>query len=125
MSEMSNEAIQAQLEANKVASAKVQIGEPITDATASKVVYSDASKNVAAGSLPFELQITGATDSTFSFLDLTGASSNSADIAMQGTLVDGAQVTTFTKTGFARVTITDSGGNITDGTHYIQFGTLS
>ncbi len=82
--------------------------------------------NLQNGTTPLSrLIITGVANTGTSFGSFTGASTLSADEIMHQTLVDGAGVTTFTKTGFLRVSIVDQGGNITDGDHYIQFGSLS
>lgn len=144
MSEMSNEAIQAQIEANRLEAAVVKLGDAITDTnsdailyvdssgairetgvTASKPVYIDSSSVPQTGAIPFPLEVTAANDTTFTFLDLTGRSSISTDELLTGTFVQGAQVTTFTKAGFLQVNITDNGGNITDGIYYIQVGLIS
>jgi len=115
MSNMSNEAIQSQIEANRLAGALIVEGDAVTNATADSMLYSDGSSNIASGAamtaskplysdasqvpttgaFPFEVEITGSTDTTFSFLDLTGQSSDSADVLMQGTIVNGSSVTTF------------------------------
>lgn len=71
------------------------------------------------------LVITGVANTGTSFADLTGSSSLSASGSLYGTLVVASGMTTFTVTGYARVTVTDSGGNITDGDHYIEIGTLT
>lgn len=130
MSEMSNEAIQSQIEANRIKAARIREGEGVLNSagsavTASKVLYADSSSNLASGALPFELEVTAANDTTFTFLRLTGRSSLSDDQLLSGTLVQGAQVTTWTATGYVQVNITDNGGNITDGVHYIQVGTIT
>ena len=132
MSEMSNEAIQAQIVATLSAATKVQVGESITSGTASKAVYSDASGLIATGDLPFAttmagLVVSGLASTTISALEVTGLSNpiGYLDTLMTGQLVLGSNVTTFTKTGFVRVKVTDSQGNVTNGDHYIQIGTLS
>lgn len=109
----------------------LKVGNLIKDlvgasASASVPLYSDSNSKLAAGGFPFALQLlAGVTDTSFSVAAITGSSTGSANELMHQTLVDGAQVTTFTKTGFLRVTITDSAGNITNGAHYIQIGTLT
>lgn len=122
---MSNEAIQAQLEANRVASARVQIGEPITNATASQPVYADSGSNFAAGAIPFSLPLTGAASTTQTFWDITGTSTLSGSNDLGSQFVVGSAVTTATVTGYVKVTLTDSGGNITDGDHYLPVYTLA
>lgn len=99
--------------------------------TASKPVYVDSSSQVQTGDIPFAATmagviVSGLLSTAVSALDVTGQSNpGSANTLMQGQLVVGSRVTTFTKTGFIQVNITDSAGNITDGVHYIQIGTLS
>lgn len=109
----------------------LKVGNIIRDlvggaATASSPLYVDSSSKLAVGGFPFALQLlAGVADTSFSVAAVSGSSTGSANELMHQTLVDGATVTTFTKTGFMRVTITDAAGNITNGAHYIQFGTLS
>lgn len=90
-------------------------------AVASQPLMTDASGNLAAATPLLMSALTTAV----SFLDVTGQSTTSADEMMHNTLVAGASVTTWTKTGFIQINVTDAGGNITAGKHYIQFGTLS
>ena len=90
----------------------------------------DAKASVTAvvnGTTPLQvLKVSGIVNTATSGLNVTGASTtDNADTLMQGQLVAGARVTTFTKTGFIQVQVTDSAGNITSGQHYIQIGTLS
>lgn len=94
--------------------------------TASTPVYLDSNSQLASGGFPFAVQlISGVTSTAAAVVAVTGSSTLSADSTMHQTLVAGAGVTTWTKTGFIKVNITDSAGNITNGDHYIQFGTLS
>ena len=104
--------------------------------TVSGVLYTDSSSVLQSGALPFELpvagiastqelKVSGVSSTAVGFLDFTSVSTLSADELMHTPLVAGAAVTTFTSTGFIRVKITDSAGNLTDGYHYIQLGTLS
>ena len=128
MSEMSNEAIQAQIVA-VAGNRGLRVGNEIRTATegavtASRPIYVDSDSKLAVGAIPFAV-LTNAATTTTSVFDITGASTLSDDEIMHNTLVAGAGVTTFTKTGFIQVNITDSAGNITDGKHYIQFGTLT
>ena len=82
--------------------------------------------NLQNGTAPLSrLVITGVANTATGFASFTGASTLTANDIMHQTLVDGAGVTTFTKTGFLRVSIVDTAGNITDGDHYIQFGSLT
>lgn len=62
------------------------------------------------------------TTITEGVLSITGTGAQ--DIMTQ-TLVGGADATTFTKSGFIRVKITDAGGRVVNGYHYIQVGTLT
>lgn len=99
--------------------------------TASKPMYIDSSSVPQAGNIPFAttmagVVVSGMVSTTVSAFNITGRSNpGSDDTLMQGQLVAGARVTTFTKTGFIQVNITDSAGNILDGVHYIQIGTLT
>lgn len=99
--------------------------------TASTPLYVDSNSLVAQGNVPFPFTtagiiVSGLTSTTVTSLVLTGSSNtDNADLLMSGQLVGGARVTTFTKTGFIRVNITDSAGVITAGDHYIQIGTLT
>lgn len=83
--------------------------------------------DVVTGTTPLQvLKVSGIVNTATAGINVTGASNpGSADTLMQGQLVSGARVTTWTKTGFIQVQVTDSAGNITDGVHYIQIGTLS
>ena len=112
------------------------IGSPIknankTLATASTPIYVDSTSKLATGNIPFAttmagVVVSGLVSTTVSALDVTGASNpGSADTLMQGQLVLGSRVTTFTSTGYIQVNITDSAGNLTNGVHYIQVGTLT
>lgn len=92
----------------------------------SKLLYVDSDKRLAGGNIPFMIPMhAGVTDTSYAAMEVKGSSTLSADEIMHQTLVAGAGVTTFTKTGFIRVKIVDSAGNLTDGYHYIQIGTLS
>lgn len=97
-----------------------------TVVTASKPVYIDSSSVPQTGSIPFSVPIVAnGTSTTQTFFNLTGSSSESGTADMTLQLVKGADYTTFTKSGAIRVTITDSAGNLVNGDHYIQIGTLS
>lgn len=157
MSEMSNEAIQAQIEVNRVAATRLKTGEGVLTSgfaaetvdqilyidsnsnftantvTASKPMYMDSNKVPQAANIPFAtsmagLVVEGMVNTTLSVLNLTGTSNPvTDDLLMQGQLVKGSQVSTFTTTAFIQVNITDDSpaGNVTDGVHYIQIGTLT
>lgn len=96
-------------------------------ATASTLMFSDSSSNLSASAtLPFTpVLAAGTTSTSSSALSISGSATLTANDIMHQTLVAGAGVTTFTSAGFARVTVTDAAGNITNGDYYIQFGTLS
>lgn len=95
-------------------------------ATISTPLFVDSSGKVAQGAIPYSMPLSaGATNTNFSVMTIVGSSTLSADDIMHQTLVAGAGVTTWTKTGFIKVNITDNAGNITSGDHYIQFGTLT
>lgn len=57
--------------------------------------------------------------------ELVNVTGTGAANVMTQTLVGGADATTFTASGWIRVNITDSGGRLTDGYHYIPVGTLT
>lgn len=122
---MSNEAVQASINQRglKVGNTvKAQTSESAV--TASTPMYVDSNGQLATGAIPFAFA-TAAASTSVSVLDVTGYATLSADEIMHGTLVAGSGVTTFTKTGFLQINVTDSAGNITNGKHYIQFGTLT
>lgn len=102
-----------------------------TAVTASKPVYIDSSSVPQTGDIPFAttmagVVVSGIVSTALSALNVTATVDvDNVDRLMIGQLVDGAKVTTFTKTGFIRVNITDSGGVVANGEHYIQIGTLS
>ena len=74
-----------------------------------------------------QLRIFGLPTTASTFLDITGSSSatKTATNSLYHSLVHSTGATTFTTTGYARVTVTDSAGNITNGDHYIRIGTLT
>lgn len=78
-------------------------------------------------STPFsKIQVANTTSTTAALMTLVGKSTLSAQSAsMQQTLVQAAGATTFTTTGYVRVTVTDASGNITAGDHYIRIGSLT
>lgn len=126
MSTPSGDSVRAEIVENSLV-----VGNPVK--TALKIaalallpMYSDANSQLKVGALPFSFPVDVSGQATTStFLNLTGASSISGTADMTLTLVAGSAVTTFTKTGFIRVTVTDAGGNVVNGDHYIQLGSLS
>lgn len=124
MSEMSNEAVQASIEARGV-----RVGNTVKTAAggvavASTPFYVDTNSQVATGNIPFPIPLfAGATDTSFSALSVSGSATLSANEIMHQTLVQGS-AGSLTTTGFIRVTITDNAGNLTNGAYYIPFGTL-
>lgn len=88
---------------------------------------SNAKAQIQDGSAPLKIvTVSGIVSTATSALNITGASNpGSADTLMQGQLVVGSRVTTLTTTGYIQVNIVDSAGNITEGKHYIPFGTLT
>ncbi len=110
----------------------LKIGNAILNATGnagmatSVPLFADANGNMNAAGFPFAVQLlAGVTSTANSVLAIEGSSTGTANDLMHQTLVQGANVTTFTSGGFARVTVTDDAGNITNGQYYVQFGTLS
>ena len=112
------------------------IGNPVknankTDATASTPIYVDSTSKLATGNIPFAttmagVVVSGLLTTAVSSLDISGTSNpGTADTLMQGQLVLGSRVTTITTTGYLQINITDAQGNITNGVHYIPFGTLT
>lgn len=97
-----------------------------TAVTASKPVYIDSSSVPQTGALPFAMPVDvsgqGTTSAVASFVG-TSTLSGTADMTL--TFVAGSAFTTFTKTGAIRVQIVDASGNLVDGAHYIQLGSLS
>ena len=104
------------------------VGNPVkasdnTPATASKPIYVDSSSDLASGAFPFSVPITPSA-ATVTFLNVTGT--GTADVMTSNVVVDGTGgATTFTKKGYIKVSITDTGDVLTDGDYYIQVGTLT
>lgn len=93
---------------------------------ASKPVYADSSSVPQTGEFPFAVPVDVSDQATTSAaLKITGVSTLSATGPLNNTLVSGGAVTTFTATGYIRVQIVDEGGNVTDGFHYVQVGSLA
>jgi len=104
------------------------MSSPSPDSVRAEVDAAKASLTDAIeGTTPLQVvKISGIINTATAAFDVTGrTTTDNADTLMQGQLVAGGRVTTFTKTGFIQVQITDEAGNITDGQHYIQIGTLT
>lgn len=102
-------------------SVRAELNQQISEANAS--LASEVSK-LQDGTTAFsEVQVT-ATATSAALLSLTGYSSLSGENDLGLTLVAGATAS-HTVTGFVRVKLTDSGGNITGGDYYIPVGTLA
>ena len=97
-------------------------GNPVKDSSKNKVtnveqLTSDSSGNLQATAHLPVVQPTA----TAKMFDLTGTAASGV---LTRTFVAGGEVTTFTAAGYARITVTDEGNQITDGDYYIQFGTI-
>ena len=132
MSTQGNDSLEAKINAvGRILGNQVVTPSSLVVGTASTPLYVDSNSQVAQGNIPFAttmagVVVSGIVSTALSALNITGASElDNVDRLMIGQLVAGAQVTTFTKTGFIRVNIVDSSGLVTDGEHYIQIGTLS
>lgn len=126
MSTPSGDSVRAEIVENSVV-----IGNPVKTALKikalqSRILFSDVNSELASGTIPFTVPVdVTSLATTTTFLSLTGTSSLSGTSDMTLTLVAGSAFTTFTKTGAIKVTITDAGGNVVSGDHYIQLGSLS
>ena len=132
MSTQSNDSLNAIIDSIKgVLGLTVLHPSSKTTGTVSTPLYVDSNSQVAQGNVPFPftaagLVVSGTTATTVSALSVTAqAETDNSGLLMSGQLVGGSRVTTWTKTGFIRVNVTDSAGVLTDGDHYIQIGTLS
>ena len=74
-----------------------------------------------------QLRVLGVPTTASTVFDITASSSatKTATNSMYNTLVHSTGATTFTTTGYVRVKITDSAGNLVDGDHYIRLGSLT
>ena len=126
MSTESNDSLNA-----KILAMRLQIGNEVLGSNGlvgspSMLLYADSAGKLAQGNIPFMVPLhAGVSNTGYSVMEIKGYSTLTDNDIMHQTLVAGAGVTTFTKTGFIRVNIIDSAGNITDGSHYIQIGTLT
>ena len=109
--------------ANLESDGQIKLGKRIVASTGLPI----AGGNPVSVDTSSNSQVTGLTPFTQTtitegLMEFTGTGAN--DVMTQ-TLVGGADATTFTKSGFIRVKITDAGGQIVDGYHYIQVGLLT
>ena len=101
-----------------------QIPDPSTKlpATASRQLWVDSDSRLASGlSQPFAL---GAGQSTITSSLFTLAGKGTSGI-LTNTLVTGADVTTATKAGFVRVTVSDDNSVLTAGDYYLELFTIT
>lgn len=102
-------------------SVRAELDQKVAEADAA---LTSAFTNLKDGTTAFsEVQVT-ATSTAAALLSFTGYSTLSGVNDLGTTLVAGGTAS-LTITGFVRATLTDSGGNITDGDYYIPVGTLS
>lgn len=95
-------------------------------ALASFPMYVNSSSQLASGAFPFAIPVDVSGQATTSAaMKVTGVSTLSGSNDLGSTLVTGSAVTTFTATGYVRVQIVDAGGNVVDGFHYVQVGSLA
>lgn len=117
------DSVRAEIQSNAL-----RVGNPVNLASgliaiASLPLYGDANSLLAQGAYPFSVPITPSAATT-TFLNLTGTATS--DSMSKNVVVDGAGgATTFTKKGYVKVSIVDSGGVMTSGDYYIQVGLLS
>lgn len=103
---------------------RMQVGNKVLNSAGTDAVSSSNPLSTDSTGL---LQVSGLlpitqTTITEGVLSITGT--GAADVMTQ-TLVSGSDATTWTKSGWIRVKVTDSGGRFTNGYHYIQVGTLT
>lgn len=88
--------------------------------TASNPLSTDSNSNLQV-TAPVPITPSAATTT---FLNLTGRATS--DVMTSNFVVDGAGgATTFTKKGYIKISVTDSGAVGTNGDYYIQIGTLT
>lgn len=123
MSTQSNDSLEA-----KIDSSGARIGSQVIVAstklptTASQQLWIDLDSRKAAGTQqPFALGA-GQSTITSSLLTLSGKGTSGV---LTTTLVTGADVTTATKAGFVRVTISDDNSVLTAGDYYLQLFTIT
>lgn len=110
--------------ATHVENSNLKVGNRVRSATGLPAVSAvtqlliDANSNLATSAAVTTSQPTV----TGEVINMTGT--GAAGILTQ-TFVKGSDVTTFTTTGYVRVLLTDAGGQITNGYHYVRIGTLS
>ena len=126
MSSSTPDSLKTEIEQGRLATGNYIVTATGAVTTASSNLYVDSSGKLESGSLPFVLPLyAGSASTSYAALAVSGYATLSADEVMHNTLVAGAGVTTWTKTGFLQIDVYDAAGNITNGKHYIQFGTLS
>lgn len=124
MSTPSGDAVRDEIRENALVA-----GNPVKDSnklavTTAQGLY-QTSTGVLASGTPFPIQVTSAQATTTALLSLAGASTLSASGPLTNTIVAGSAVTTATIAGYARVTVTDSAGNVTTSEYFVPFYTLS
>lgn len=108
---------------------KLKIGNEVKESTqlptsASKPLYVDSSSKLAGGAFPFPVEVSNLSTTGTVFAKFSGSSTLSEN-SLYTQIVAASGATTFTTTGYLRVTITDAAGNVTDGDHYIRIGSLT
>lgn len=124
MSTPSGDAVRDEIRENALVA-----GNPVKDSskitvTTSRGLYADSSGNLASVA-PFPLAVSSSEGTTTAVLSLTGASTLSASGPLTNTLVISSAVTTATIAGYARVTVTDSAGNVSTSNYYVPFYTIA
>lgn len=85
----------------------------------------NAVSDLRNGTAPLSVvKVSGIESSGSAFMNVTGRSTLADAGSLYTTIVAAAGMTTYTVTGYLRVRITDEAGNVTDGDHYIQIGTI-
>lgn len=102
----------------------LKVGNRVRNSSGNKAVTAITQLNIDANSdLATYVPVTVSQPTiTGELFNMTGT--GTANVMTQ-TLVGGADATTFTTTGYMRVQITDAGGRLTNGYHYIRVGTLT
>lgn len=125
MSDMSTNAIQAQIDARGLSTGNAIRTAAGVTITGTGAVFTDTNGGLVAGSsvaTPFPL-VSGTISTAASVLDVRGQATGTANDLMHLTLVGGANATAVIA-GYYRVTVTDAAGVITTGDYYAPFYTL-